>query len=156
MMECRQTIRSDIGHVVVTASAEGVTSIAFTDQPSLQDQPNEITKEACAQLTAYFNQKLSTFSLPLNARGTEFQHKVWQALQQIPYGKTASYLDIAHAVNNPKGARAVGMANGRNPIAIVVPCHRIIGANKTLTGYAGGLDRKQFLLELEGAQKALW
>ncbi|HBL20422.1 MAG TPA: cysteine methyltransferase, partial [Alteromonas mediterranea] len=81
---------------------------------------------------------------------------VWTALLQVQYGDTASYLDIAKTIGNPKAVRAVGMANGRNPIAIVVPCHRIIGSNKTLTGYAGGLSRKQYLLNLEGAQGVLW
>ncbi|MFZ8199583.1 methylated-DNA--[protein]-cysteine S-methyltransferase [Alteromonas portus] len=122
----------------------------------MQAYSNAITDEACRQLSAYFDGKLNEFDLPLSAKGTAFQHSVWDALQQVKYGETASYLDIANAIGNPKAVRAVGMANGRNPIAIVVPCHRIIGSNKTLTGYAGGLPRKQYLLNLEGAQGVLW
>ena len=117
---------------------------------------NEITDEACRQLKAYFEGELREFDLPLAPKGTVFQNQVWRALQQVKYGETASYLDIAKAIGNPKAVRAVGMANGRNPIAIVVPCHRIIGSNKSLTGYAGGLPRKQYLLNLEGAQGVLW
>lgn len=117
---------------------------------------NAITDAACRQLQAYFDGKLREFDLPLSPKGTAFQNQVWHALKQVKYGETASYLDIAKAIGNPKAVRAVGMANGRNPIAIVVPCHRIIGSNKTLTGYAGGLSRKQYLLNLEGAQGVLW
>jgi len=95
-------------------------------------------------------------NMPIDVKGTEFQTSVWKALQNIPYGQTVSYLDIAKTIGNPKAVRAVGLANGKNPIAIVVPCHRVIGSNRTLTGYAGGLARKQFLLNLEGAQGGLW
>ena len=116
---------------------------------------NAITDAACSQLQAYFDGTLREFDLPLCPSGTAFQNQVWNALQQVKYGETASYLDIAKTIGNPKAVRAVGMANGRNPIAIVVPCHRIIGSNKTLTGYAGGLPRKQYLLNLEGAQGVL-
>lgn len=121
-----------------------------------RSRTNAITDEACRQLEAYFDGQLHEFDLPLAPKGTEFQNQVWRALQQVKYGETASYLDIAKAIGNPKAVRAVGMANGRNPIAIVVPCHRIIGSNRTLTGYAGGLPRKQYLLNLEGAQGVLW
>ena len=122
---------------------------------NIQAHNNAITDEACRQLMAYFDGKLRAFDLPLSPKGTAFQNQVWNALKQVEYGETASYLDIAKAIGNPKAVRAVGMANGRNPIAIVVPCHRIIGSNKTLTGYAGGLPRKQYLLNLEGAQGVL-
>ena len=158
------------GPVKVEATDEGVTAIAFLNPDeaeqynALGDEAyahthsctNAITDEACRQLKAYFNGQLQKFDLPLTPKGTVFQNQVWQALQQVKYGETASYLDIAKAIGNPKAVRAVGMANGRNPIAIVVPCHRIIGSNKTLTGYAGGLPRKQYLLNLEGAQGVLW
>jgi methylated-DNA-[protein]-cysteine S-methyltransferase len=160
-MEYIQYIDTPQGHLLISASQQGVTSVNFVEeretaigQPA--ENKNPITEEAARQLTAYFNKTLMEFDLPLEAKGTQFQHKVWQALLQIPYGETASYLDIANAIGNPKAVRAVGMANGRNPIAIVVPCHRIIGSNKALTGYAGGLPRKQFLLNLEGAQGVLW
>lgn len=101
-------------------------------------------------MAAYFAKELTQFELPLCASGTLFQQQVWQALTTVPYGKTASYGDIAKAINNPKGVRAVGLANGKNPLGIIVPCHRIIGANGTLTGYAGGLDKKAWLLAHEG------
>jgi methylated-DNA-[protein]-cysteine S-methyltransferase len=102
-----------------------------------------------AQLDAYFAGELLTFELPLTMHGSEFQRKVWQELREIPYGHTSSYVQIAEAVGSPRASRAVGGANGRNPISIVVPCHRVIGASGTLTGYGGGLDRKQWLLALE-------
>ena len=160
-MEYIQYIDTPQGHLLISASQQGVTSVNFVEErETVIGQPaenkNPITEEAARQLTAIFNKTLIEFDLPLAAKGTQFQHKVWQALLQIPYGETASYLDIANAIGNPKAVRAVGMANGRNPIAIVVPCHRIIGSNKALTGYAGGLPRKQFLLNLEGAQGVLW
>ncbi len=105
--------------------------------------------QAREQLAAYFAGELIHFDLTLDARGTEFQKAVWNALERIPYGKTASYVDVARAVGQPRASRAVGAANARNPIAIVVPCHRVIGASGKLTGYAGGLERKQILLSLE-------
>ena len=101
------------------------------------------------QFTAYFDGRLQRFDLPLAARGTKFQQQVWQALAQIPYGETRSYTDIALVIDKPKAMRAVGAANGRNPLAIIVPCHRVIGRDGTLTGYAGGLAIKQFLLKHE-------
>lgn len=163
-------VNSVQGPVKVEATNEGVTAIAFLSADEAvqcnalgvevyshtHSCANAITDEACCQLNAYFDGQLQEFDLPLTPKGTVFQNQVWQALQQVKYGETASYLDIAKAIGNPKAVRAVGMANGRNPIAIVVPCHRIIGSNKTLTGYAGGLPRKQYLLNLEGAQGVLW
>ena len=109
-----------------------------------------VLAEAVRQLTAYFAGELTTFDLPLAPVGTDFQRRVWHQLEQIGYGDTASYGEIAGRLGMTNAAsRAVGLANGRNPIPIVVPCHRVIGANGTLTGYAGGLERKQQLLELE-------
>jgi O-6-methylguanine DNA methyltransferase len=102
------------------------------------------------QLTAYFEGALQRFSLPLDLRGTPFQLDVWRALQEIPYGEVRSYGDIARAIGRPRAVRAVGMANHDNPIPIIVPCHRVIGSNRTLTGYGGGLELKERLLELEG------
>ncbi|AXT38709.1 methylated-DNA--[protein]-cysteine S-methyltransferase [Alteromonas sp. BL110] len=162
-------VNSVQGPVKVEATDEGVTAIAFLSTNEAKQYnsldgevyahthlcANAITDEACCQLKAYFDGKLQEFDLPLTLKGTAFQTQVWKALQQVKYGETASYLDIAKAIGNPKAVRAVGMANGRNPIAIVVPCHRIIGSNKTLTGYAGGLPRKQYLLNLEEAQGVL-
>ena len=106
-------------------------------------------QEAARQLTAYFQGQLRNFSLPLQPKGTTFQRSVWEQLQRIPYGQTCSYGDIARACGNPKASRAVGMANNRNPISIIIPCHRVIGADGKLVGYGGGLDIKIRLLELE-------
>jgi epoxyqueuosine reductase len=106
--------------------------------------------DLATQLTAYFEGALQRFSLPLDLRGTPFQLDVWQALREIPYGEVRSYGDIARAIGRPRAVRAVGMANHDNPVPIIVPCHRVIGSNRTLTGYGGGLDLKERLLQLEG------
>jgi O-6-methylguanine DNA methyltransferase len=103
-----------------------------------------------AQLNAYFEGSLREFSVPLDLRGTPFQMKAWQALREIPYGEVRSYADIANTIGRPRAVRAVGMANHANPVPIIVPCHRVIGSNRTLTGYGGGLDLKERLLRLEG------
>lgn len=108
-----------------------------------------LIKETAKQLNEYFEGKRKEFDLPLNIEGTPFQIKVWQALQKIPYGQTRSYKEIAEAINSPKAYRAVGMANNRNRIMIVIPCHRVIGSNNNLVGYAGGLKMKEMLLSLE-------
>lgn len=105
--------------------------------------------DAVDQLRAYFAGTLREFDLPLAPHGTEFQNRVWSALRAIPYGRTCSYRDIAESIGAPKAVRAVGLANGRNPISVIVPCHRVVGANGSLTGYGGGLPNKQLLLELE-------
>ncbi|OJV44014.1 MAG: cysteine methyltransferase [Acidobacteriales bacterium 59-55] len=110
-------------------------------------------EQAVLELREYFERKRTVFTLPLAARGTEFQTRVWALLRGIPYGETRTYAQLADAIGNPAAIRAVGLANGRNPISIVVPCHRVIGSDGGLTGYAGGLERKSFLLELEGAMR---
>ena len=108
-------------------------------------------RAARGQLEAYFAGERREFSLALAPAGTAFQLHVWQALRAIPYGQTISYGELAHRIGNPRAVRAVGLANGRNPLSIIVPCHRVIGTNGTLTGYGGGLERKRFLLALESA-----
>jgi methylated-DNA-[protein]-cysteine S-methyltransferase len=108
-----------------------------------------LIKKAASQLAEYFDGKRKTFNLPLAPEGTEFQQKVWQALQAIPFGETRSYGEIAAQIGRPKASRAVGMANNRNPIVIIIPCHRVIGSDGSLTGYGGGLKVKEFLLKLE-------
>ena len=110
-----------------------------------------LIKKTISQLGEYFTGKRKIFDIPLAPQGTEFQLSVWKALQKIPYGKTRSYKEIAEAAGNQKACRAAGMANNRNPIAIIIPCHRVIGADGSLTGYGGGLDKKRYLLELECA-----
>ena len=125
-----------------------------TDWPLPEWQPTKTGFSDCVrQLDKYFASKLRKFSLNLAPHGTLFQRQVWDALLHIPYGKTRSYQDIANAINNPKAVRAVGSSNARNPIAIVIPCHRVIGANGKLTGYAGGLQYKRALLDLEQNQQ---
>jgi methylated-DNA-[protein]-cysteine S-methyltransferase len=136
------------GWLSIFASDKAVKAIDFTD--SFCDiNENAVSKLAAKQLSEYIAGQRTEFDLPLQPDGTEFQQQVWQALLTIPFGETASYLDIALAIGNPKACRAVGAANGKNPIPIVIPCHRIIGSNGKLTGYAGGLPRKMYLLALE-------
>ncbi|MNP03005.1 Methylated-DNA--protein-cysteine methyltransferase [compost metagenome] len=106
--------------------------------------------DVARQLDQYFARQREQFEVRLAPQGTPFQREVWQALQRIPYGTTCSYGELAQAIGNPRSVRAVGTANGANPIAIIIPCHRVIGSNGTLTGFAGGIERKQILLELEG------
>ena len=113
-------------------------------------QETTLIKEAHQQLSEYLKGERKSFDLPLRMKGTDFQQRVWNALLKIPYGETRSYKQIAEAIGNPKAVRAVGMANNRNPLLIVVPCHRVIGADGKLVGYAAGLDKKAFLLRLEG------
>ncbi|VAW45639.1 Methylated-DNA--protein-cysteine methyltransferase [hydrothermal vent metagenome] len=145
---------SDIGLLEITATEKGLASVYFA-KGNLKHQaqkpvtPNLHTDLCKQQLGEYLNNQRQSFDLKFDQQGTPFQHQVWQALLTIPFGQVASYSDIAHQINNPKAVRAVGAANGKNPISIIVPCHRVIGANGTLTGYAGGLERKQWLLQHE-------
>lgn len=140
-------IDTPLGEMYFCAEDSKITALRFGRTE--KDTPCEIIYEAKRQLAEYFNGKRQEFDLPLAPKGTPFQQAVWQALREIPYGETASYGEIAAKVGNPKASRAVGMANNRNPIAIIVPCHRVVGANGSLTGYAGGLGKKDFLLSLE-------
>lgn len=110
-----------------------------------------LNQKVAQQLDEYFSGKRKEFHLPLNPKGTEFQKKDWKALQEIPYGEIRTYKDIAQAIGCPKGFRAVGLANNKNPIMIIIPCHRVLGSDGSLTGYAGGVHIKKYLLELEGA-----
>ncbi len=145
----------------VQAGDNGLLAVNFIEEQ--QQQPavasNSIAERTVTLLQAYFAGKKVVFDLPLTPVGTPFQQSVWQQLQQIPYGKTSTYSAVAQLLNNPLSVRAVGTANGQNPIAIIIPCHRVIGADGSLTGYAGGLWRKERLLILEGflkEQKSLW
>lgn len=136
---------------VVTFVEEGGALLAVTTHRSYEgvEQETALIKEAYQQLSEYLKGERKEFDLPLNPKGTDFQKRVWRALCDIPYGETRSYKQIAKAVGNSKAVRAVGMANNRNPITIVVPCHRVIGADGKLMGYGGGLEMKEFLLRLE-------
>ncbi|MBD3585617.1 methylated-DNA--[protein]-cysteine S-methyltransferase [Salinimonas sp. HHU 13199] len=145
----QQTLTTPCGPLIISAGNRGITSVTFAE-PEHDDHPGELTRQACRELSQYLAGEPVQFTVPLEVTGTPFQQRVWQALTAVPHGQTRTYGGIATMLNNPKAVRAVGAANGKNPVAIIVPCHRIIGANKKLTGYAGGLWRKQFLLELEG------
>jgi methylated-DNA-[protein]-cysteine S-methyltransferase len=138
----------------LTASPEGLRSVEFAAPPSIDAGPtpdHPLLREAVLQLQAYFDHRLRAFDLPLDMQGTPFQKAVWQELGRIPYGETRNYAQIAGAIGIPTAVRAVGAANGANPVAIVVPCHRVIGSSGKLVGYGGGLALKQRLLELEGS-----
>ena len=148
-MICKFTNETVLGDV--TFVEEDGALLAITTHCSYDGviQETALIKEACHQLSEYLKGERQIFDLPLNPKGTDFQKRVWQALCDIPYGETRSYKQIAEAIGNPKAVRAVGMANNRNPITIVVPCHRVIGADGKLVGYGGGLEMKEFLLRLE-------
>ena len=133
----------------ISAGPAGIRGIAFIDAAPAGEPPGGVLAEAVRQLRAYFAGRLRRFDLPLDLRGTPFQLRVWRALLEVPYGETRSYRQIAAAIGEPKAVRAVGAANGANPIAIVVPCHRVVGADGSLTGYGGGLTLKRKLLALE-------
>ncbi len=152
-MNYRTTVPSLIDPLTLTSDGEFITEI-WMGEPrplpdALVDPELPVFKEAARQLAAYFARELTDFDLPLKPSGTAFQMTVWKALQEIPYGTTTSYGEIARRIGNPDGSRAVGLANGRNPIPVVIPCHRVIGANGKLVGFGGGLPRKIALLELE-------
>lgn len=144
-------VPSPIGIVEIGVRSECVTSLDFVDSPQHPEEGgSDVLRQAIQQTRAYFEGRLQEFNLPLEMAGTPFQRSVWQALLTVPFGQTASYQQMADAVGKSKAVRAVGAANGRNPIAIIVPCHRIIGKNGNLTGYGGGLWRKEWLLKHEG------
>lgn len=145
--------QSPIGPLYIAEEEGAITHLLFSPPAGDGDLGESPLLKACAQqLTAYFDGSLQTFDLPLNPRGTAFQKRVWQALQTIPYGETWSYKALAEKAGSPRGFRAVGLANNRNPISILIPCHRVVGISGGLTGYGGGLDNKAYLLTLEGAR----
>jgi len=149
----QRRIDSPLGPLRATTDGKALLALDFDgDVRDSVEAPGDAARfldRVAAQVAEYFAGRRTAFDLPLAPRGTSFQQDVWRALLSIPYGHTASYSDVARTVGRPAAVRAVGAANGRNPIAIVVPCHRVIGADGTLTGYAGGLRRKQALLALE-------
>ena len=143
-----------IGKIGIADNGDAITQLTFDDEKvpadaSVKETP--LIKEAAQQIKEYLAGKRKVFDIPIAANGTPFQQIVWEALRAIPYGETRSYKEIAESIGQPKACRAVGMANNRNPIALMVPCHRVIGANGKLVGYAGGLDIKEKLLNLEKA-----
>jgi len=149
---------SPIGQLLLTANGAGLTGIFFQAGPHSKPPEKDWISDAkpftevMAQLDAYFAGELKDFNLPLAPAGTKFQMTVWEALQSIPYGETISYGELADRIGNPKAVRAVGGANGKNPIPVIVPCHRVIGSDGSLTGFGGGLSIKEALLTLEGAR----
>lgn len=155
-----KSIGSPVGKLKIVASDRGLTAILWeNDTPTrvrlgemCEDSEHPVLVEAEKQLNEYFRHERRTFALPLDFRGADFQKRVWQELLTIPYGETRSYGDIAKQIGNPKACRAVGAANGKNPISIVAPCHRVVGSNGKLTGFAGGLKAKAFLLRLEAGE----
>ncbi|MFF0079003.1 methylated-DNA--[protein]-cysteine S-methyltransferase [Streptomyces canus] len=154
-MKQHTVIDSPYGPLTLVADDGVLCGLYMTDQ---RHRPPEETfgepddgwcKEAQDQLTAYFEGELKEFNLEVSLHGTAFQRRVWEQLRRIPHGETRTYGELADALGNPKASRAVGLANGRNPIGIIVPCHRVVGADGSLTGYGGGLERKQRLLDFE-------
>jgi methylated-DNA-[protein]-cysteine S-methyltransferase len=161
----QKIVTSPLGNIKITATSTGLTEVIFieADETEIRDASlfeNEICLITAQQLEQYFSGNRKHFEIPLSPSGTTFQQNVWQELLKIPFGKSSTYSAIANDMNNPLSVRAVGMANGKNPISIIIPCHRVIGADGSLTGYAGGLWRKEALLKLEEhpafIQPTLW
>ena len=156
-----KTMKSPVGRLKLVASDRGFAAILWENDdpkrvrlaPLVEDKNHPVLRETERQLNDYFAGKLKKFSLKFDFAGTDFQKEVWRALAAIPFGETRSYGEIARQIGRPKAVRAVGAANGRNPISIIVPCHRVIGSNGKLTGYAGGLETKDFLLKTESGKE---
>lgn len=151
------TLDSPVGRLTLVASDAGLVAILWPDEAparvrlgaTVANPDHPVLAETRTQLTAYFAGSLTEFTVPLDLRGTDFQKAVWTALLAIPFGETRSYADVARAIGRPTATRAVGAANGRNPVSIIAPCHRVVGSDGTLTGFAGGLATKRFLLAHE-------
>ena len=142
-------IKTPLGIATIIGDESGISVISVSDEGEISNAIPTILQDAVSQLTAYFEGKRSDFDFKLNPKGTDFQQKVWKGLLEIPFGKTCSYMDLSKKLGDVKAIRAVASANGKNPLWIVVPCHRVIGTDGSLTGYAGGLWRKKWLLEHE-------
>ena len=147
----RFTYETVLGDVTLVEEDGALLAISLKSIQEGTEQETTIIQEAHRQINEYLKGERKVFDLPIRLRGTDFQQQVWTALLDIPYGETRSYKQIAEAIGNPKGMRAVGMANNRNPLLIVVPCHRVIGANGSMVGYGEGVEMKEFLLRLEGS-----
>ena len=154
-------LASPLGPLLITSNGHKITRLQMAGKtprniPSTWTESEEPFADVHRQLCSYFEGHRHAFNIPLGPAGTAFQRRVWTALQQIPFGATCTYGDLAHRLGHPRAAQAVGAANGQNPIAILIPCHRVVGADGSLTGYAGGLDRKQYLLRLEAKHSGLF
>ena len=167
-MTVHDILATSVGKLLLVANDEGLTTVQFETAryavPPLDDwvpvargegPAKAIVLEARAQLEAYFAGRLSQFTLPLAGRGTPFQQRVWRELRSVPFGETVSYGDLARSIGAPAAVRAVGGANARNPIPIIVPCHRVVGSTGSLTGFGGGIDRKRWLLRHEAVSRPL-
>jgi methylated-DNA-[protein]-cysteine S-methyltransferase len=158
METCYTWMKSPVGKLLLVADEEGLLEVAFAEGRTVPVVDSSWTcdgallREPVRQLDAFFAGELRDFDLPLKPRGTGFQQRVWKLLCEIPFGETISYGELARRAGNPAASRAVGLANGSNPIAIVIPCHRVIGSNGKLTGYGGGLDNKRWLIDFERNQ----
>lgn len=146
------TYQTQIGTITIGANMNSITYLQARDTCVGEFKETDLIKEAHLQLVAYLSGDRRDFDLPLDPQGTSFQNQVWNATRVIPYGKTMTYKALAQLIDKPKASRAVGAANGKNPIYIVIPCHRLVGSNGSLTGYGGGLDMKEKLLRLEGVE----
>lgn len=146
-------IHTPLGTARLQAGPSGVCSISISDPEDIAENIPPALEPACSQLREYFQGTRKWFDLPLDPQGTDFQKTVWNALLEIPYGQTLSYMDLAKRLGDPKAIRAVAAANGQNPLWVVVPCHRVVGSDGSLTGYAGGLHRKKWLLDHESPNK---
>lgn len=142
-------LKTPLGWVQIEATDTAITAVRFVDTAEDHRPENKLSQAGKAQLAAWFKRERTDFDLPLAPKGTDFQQAAWKALQRIPYGETRYYAQQADLIGRPNAIRAVGAANGANPIAVVVPCHRVIGKNGSLTGYGGGLERKEWLLAFE-------
>jgi methylated-DNA-[protein]-cysteine S-methyltransferase len=142
-------IKNELGYLEIKATSDKVVSVYFEDNKPETGISNQVVEECKSQLLEYFSGSRKVFSVPLDLKGTDFQIDVWHVLMKIPFGEVITYTSLAHRMGSVKKLRAVGMANGKNPIAIIVPCHRVIGKNGKLVGYGGGLWRKRWLLDFE-------
>lgn len=154
-MRYRCHYQMPIGMICVEEEDGAVTGLYIEEISTAEDHETELLQQVQIQLLEYFDHKRCNFDIPIRLEGTEFQKSVWKALQNIPYGKTYSYKELATKIGNPKASRAVGGANHKNPILILVPCHRVIGAAGNLVGFAAGLDVKEYLLKLEQSDESL-
>jgi methylated-DNA-[protein]-cysteine S-methyltransferase len=152
---CAQACPTPIGTFALIGSSQGLRELRWSCDGLEIDEQCEVLDEAAQQMSDYFAGTRTTFSVPLDLVGTPFQLRAWHALAEIPFGTTVSYADQASRIGHPTAIRAVGAANGRNPVAIFLPCHRIIGSDGSLTGFGGGLERKRYLLEHEASQLRL-